>query len=125
MTPISDFVIDAWKHREKVIILTTANPRGVPNTIYATCVSLYDKETFLIADNYFFKTRRNILSGCCGNLLFITDNGHSYQIKGRITYYRSGPYYDDMKKWNPEKNPGHGVAVLKIEEVFSGAEKLS
>ncbi len=28
------------------------------------------------------------------------------------------------KKWNPEKHPGHAAAALKVEEVYSGAEKL-
>jgi hypothetical protein len=29
-----------------------------------------------------------------------------------------------VKSWNPEKLPGNGVAVIDIEEVYSGADKL-
>ncbi len=29
-----------------------------------------------------------------------------------------------MKKWNPKKHPGHAAAALKVEEVYTGAEKL-
>jgi uncharacterized protein len=29
-----------------------------------------------------------------------------------------------MKKWNPEKHPGRAAAALKVEEVYSGSEKL-
>jgi len=30
-----------------------------------------------------------------------------------------------MKKWNPQKHPGHAAAALNVEEVSSGAEKLA
>jgi hypothetical protein len=29
-----------------------------------------------------------------------------------------------MKKWNPDKYPGHAAAALKVEEIYSGSEKL-
>jgi len=29
-----------------------------------------------------------------------------------------------MKTWNSPKHPGHAAAALRIEEVYSGAEKL-
>jgi len=29
-----------------------------------------------------------------------------------------------MKTWNPEKHPGHAAVALKVEEVYSGVEKL-
>jgi len=29
-----------------------------------------------------------------------------------------------MKQWNPEKHPGHAAAALKVEEAYSGAERL-
>ena len=53
-------------------MLTTVDGAGVPNAIYATCVSRFDEETLVVADNYFNKTRKNILSGSKGSLLFIT-----------------------------------------------------
>ena len=77
-----------------------------------------------MADNYFHKTKVNIQSDSKGSLLFITESKKSYQIKGSIEYHTSGPVYDDMKTWNPEKHPGHAAAAIKVEEVYSGAEKL-
>jgi len=29
-----------------------------------------------------------------------------------------------MKKWNRADLPGYGVAVVEIQEIFSGAEKI-
>lgn len=114
----------AWEKRKGAVVLTTVDKDGVPNSIYATCVSKYDEETIVVADNYFDKTQKNILAGSKGSVLFITDEGASFQIKGRIEYLKDGPVFDDMKKWNPTKHPGHAAAALKVEEVYSGAKKL-
>ncbi len=124
MKTIPEKVSLAWNSRKNAIVLTTVDMRGIPNSIYATCVSKYNESTFIIADNYFKKTRENILSGNKASLLFITDEGTSYQIKGNINYYTSGEFFDDMKRWNPANHPGHAAAVLTVEEVYSGSEKL-
>lgn len=114
----------AWEKRKGAVVLTTVDKDGVPNSIYARCVSKYNEETIVVADNYFDKTQKNILAGSKGSVLFITDEGASFQIKGRIEYLKDGPVFDDMKKWNPTKHPGHAAAALKVEEVYSGAKKL-
>jgi len=41
-----------------------------------------------------------------------------------LSYFTEGELFDDMKKWNPTRLPGHGVAVLEIQEIFAGAQKL-
>lgn len=117
-------VIQAWDDHEGPIILSTVDKDGIPNSIYATCVSRYDDTTLVVANNYFSKTMENIGSGSTGSILFITGNGKSYQIKGDIEYHKDGPVFDDMKTWNPEKHPGHGATALKVKEVYTGAEQL-
>lgn len=124
MAILPEDVGTAWEKRKGAIVLTTVDKDGVPNSIYATCVSKYDEETIVVADNYFDKTQKNILAGSKGSVLFITDEGASFQIKGRIEYLKDGPVFEDMKKWNPTKHPGHAAAALKVEEVYSGAKKL-
>lgn len=124
MSTLPEIVNKAWENREGPVVLTTIDSEGVPNAIYATCVSKYSADTLVIADNYFNKTRANILAGSKVSLLFITKEGKSYQVKGVIEYYTSGPVFDDMKQWNPVKHPGHAAAALKVEQVFSGAERL-
>ena len=124
MAILPEDVGTAWEKRKDAIVLTTVDKDGVPNSIYATCVNKYDEETIVVADNYFDKTQKNILAGSKGSVLFITDEGASFQIKGRIEYLKDGPVFDDMKKWNPTKHPGHAAAALKVEEVYSGAKKL-
>ena len=117
-------VKDAWEKRNGPAIFTTVNEETMPNTIYVTCIGLYDDSTVLIADNYFDKTRHNIHAGSKGSLLFMTEDNKTYQIKGTLGYHTSGPLFDHMKSWNPEKHPGHAAAALAVEEVYSGSEKL-
>lgn len=124
MAALPEKVSKAWEDREGPIILSTVDGAGHPNAIYATCVSKFSEEIIVVANNYFAKTLENILAGSKGSILFITKEGTSYQIKGSIEYHKEGVIFDDMKKWNPQRLPGHAAAALKVEEVYAGAEKL-
>lgn len=114
----------AWEDREGPIILSTVNRDGMPNAIYATCVSKFSEDTIVVANNFFSKTLENILAASKGSILFMTKEGESYQMKGRIEYHKEGRIFEDMKKWNPQEHPGHAAAALKVEEVYMGAKKL-
>ncbi|MBW2563452.1 MAG: pyridoxamine 5'-phosphate oxidase family protein [Deltaproteobacteria bacterium] len=124
MAALPEKVSKAWEDREGPIILSTIDGDGIPNAIYATCVSIFSEDTVVVANNYFSKTLKNILAGSKGTILFITKEGKSYQIKGSIEYHKEGSIFEDMKKWNPKKHPGHAAAALIVEEVYTGAEKL-
>ncbi|PIE59004.1 MAG: pyridoxamine 5-phosphate oxidase [Desulfobulbus propionicus] len=124
MPQLPEEVSKAWDIHSGPVILSTVNKDGMPNSIYATCVSKYDEQTLVVANNYFSKTMENIESGSKACILFITSENISYQVKGTLAYYTKGPVFDDMKKWNPEKHPGHGAAALQVETVYKGREKL-
>jgi predicted pyridoxine 5'-phosphate oxidase superfamily flavin-nucleotide-binding protein len=124
MPALPESVSQAWENREGPIILTTVDAEGKPNAIYATCVSKYSEDTLVVADNFFNKTRANILANSPASLLFITKEGKSYQIKGTIEYHTAGVVFNDMKQWNPANLPGHAAAALNIEHVYSGADQL-
>ena len=125
MAKLSEIVNEAWGNREEKIIFTTVDEEGTPNSVYITCTARYGEDLIVIADNYFDKTKKNILSGSRGSVLFITKDGKAYQAKGTIKYYREGEIFDDMKTWNPDKHPGHAAVALRVEEVYSGAVKLN
>lgn len=114
----------AWNDRKGPIVFTTVSADGVPNSIYATCVSLYQENSIIVANNYFSKTMKNIEAGSQGVILFITEEDKAYQIKGSIEHVTEGPVFDNMKSWNPERLPGVGAAIIAIEEIYKGAEKL-
>jgi len=124
MAELPEQVSKAWEERKGPVILSTVNADGIPNSIYATCVSKFSEDTIVVANNYFSKTLNNILAGSKGSILFITKEGESYQIKGSIEYHKEGIIFEDMKKWNPKQHPGHAATALKVEEVYTGAKKL-
>ena len=124
MSVLPEEVSKAWEERKGPIIFTTVDKNEVPNAIYATCVNKFAEDTIVIADNYFDKTRNNILEGSKGSILFITSEGKAFQVKGTIEYHKEGDIFEDMKKWNPKKHPGNAAAALKVEEVYSGAKRL-
>lgn len=124
MAVLPGTVKKAWEDREGPVVLTTVDDRGIPNSIYVKCVSIYNDSIIVVADNYFDKTRKNIFAGSYGSVLFITKDNVSFQVKGPITYHTDGDIFAEMKKWNPEKHPGHAAAALTVEDVYSGSEKL-
>lgn len=113
-----------WENKQDAVVLTTVSNKGIPNSIYATQVALFDENKVLIANNKFRKTLENIEIGKEATVLFITKETKSYQLKGRVSYRTEGNEFNDMKKWNRADLPGHGVAVVEIKEIFSGAEKI-
>ena len=124
MIKIPEEVIKAWNEKQDPVVLTTVSMRGIPNSIYATCAALFDGDKVLVANNKFKKTHQNILENDKANLLFISKEKKAYQLKGIIRYETEGKAFEDMKKWNRADLPGYGVAILEVEEIFSGADKV-
>jgi len=124
MKILPEIVSKAWDNRKGAIVFSTLSKQGIPNSIYATCVSKVNENNIVVANNFFNKTLENIKSGSQGSILFITNEDKSYQIKGSIKYFTEGEQFEDMKKWNPKNLPGHGAAVIEIEDVYAGGEKL-
>jgi hypothetical protein len=84
MTGLTKELMTASENREGPVVFTTVVEQGTLNSIYANCVSKYDEETLVVANNFFDKSRKNILSGSKGLLLFIIKGCRSYQIKGKL-----------------------------------------
>jgi len=125
MANLPEAVKTQWENVEGAMVLTTVNTDGLPNSVYVACVKKIADDKIVITDNYFSKTRTNIAAGSKGSLLFITKDRKSFQIKGSFEYFTDGPIFDDMKNWVRQDLPKVAAAVLNIEEVYSGAEKLA
>jgi uncharacterized protein len=125
MTMLPDKVREAWEERQAPSIFATVSADGMPNAIYVTCIGLFGDDRIVIADNFFSKTRANILAGSRGAVLFRSKEGTQYQVKGSLEYHTEGEIFEDMKRWNLPDKPGHAAAALHIEEVYSGAERLA
>ncbi len=124
MAVLPTIVSNAWDDREGPVVLTTVDGTGVANSIYASCTSKFSEDKLVEVDNFLAKTKANILVGSKGDLLFITKKGKAYQVKGSIDYVKDGAIFEDMKTWLNPKLPGHAAAVVNVEEVYCGADKL-
>jgi predicted pyridoxine 5'-phosphate oxidase superfamily flavin-nucleotide-binding protein len=117
-------VAQAWDNREGPAVLATVDASKMPNAIYVGEIRYVPSEGFIVADNYFHKTRANIKTGTKGAILFLTKERKSFQVKGPLTYHTAGPVFENMRSWHDPKYPGVAAALLRVEEAYSGAEKL-
>lgn len=122
MAKLPEIVSKSWDLRNGPIVLTTVDSNGTPNAIYATCTKKFNEEKLVVADNFFNKTRANILAGSKGSMLFITKEGKAFQVKGAIDYVKDGEIYDFIKA---DFQGAVAATVVNVEEVYSGAEKLA
>ena len=114
----------AWEMRDGPAVFATASQDGMPNAVYVACLQLRDDGRIAVMDNYFTKTKANIQAGTKGSVLFLTKSEESYQAKGSIEYMTSGPEYEQLKATLDEKLPRVGVALLTVEELYSGSKKI-
>lgn len=75
----------AWDNREGPAVLVTVDAAKTPNAIYVGEIRYVPGEGFIVADNYFCKTRANIKSGTKGAVLFLTKERKSFQAKGPLS----------------------------------------
>ena len=124
MSEAMQTLVDAWKDHQDWPVMATVDSEGRPNIIYVGEIALDPEIGFIVADNYFNKTRANIESGSSGAILFITKERKAYQVKGAIEYLTEGAVYAKMLENHDPKHPGLAATVVKVEEVYSGAERL-
>jgi len=111
--------------KQNTFPVATCNQEGIPNVIYIKYLKVIDDETVLIADNYLSKTRDNILSN--GKIAFVVldKEKDSFQIKGTAERLTEGDMFDEVQKWVPDKLPRVAAVIMRVESVYSGAERLS
>jgi predicted pyridoxine 5'-phosphate oxidase superfamily flavin-nucleotide-binding protein len=119
-----DILTQAWNDREEIAVFATVDTNRSPNAIYITEVRHLPGEGFVVADNYFHKTRANIQTGTRGAILFLTKGRKSFQVKGALSYHTSGTIFEFMQSWHDPKYPGVAATLLQVEEAYSGADKL-
>ena len=122
MTQLTDEVKKAISQQE-VFPVATSDNEGIPNVIYVKYLKIIDDNSVLMADNYFEKTRDNILGN--GKIAFVVrdDEKGSYQIKGAAQRFTEGAMFDEVQKWVPDKLPKAAI-VMTVEEIYNGAERI-
>ncbi|WP_319507936.1 pyridoxamine 5'-phosphate oxidase family protein [uncultured Methanolobus sp.] len=107
----------------KIFPFATASKDGVPNVIpIGMCMLQEDSETVWIVDNYFLKTKENILANPKGAIyVWGPEIKGCFQIKGDIEVIDSGEEYEAMRKIVKEigeRFPAKLLMKMKITDVF-------
>ncbi|MCD4831652.1 MAG: pyridoxamine 5'-phosphate oxidase family protein [Anaerohalosphaeraceae bacterium] len=124
MAKLPDAVKKAMSKQDVFVVATSSND-NVPNVIYVTHLKAVDDQTVLIADNYFNKTRDNVLGN--GKIAFavLDEEKGSYQVKGTAERLTEGPMFDEVQKWVPDRLPRVAAVVMHVKEIYNGAKSIS
>jgi len=123
---IPNRVLEAWQERDGPSVLTTVDADGLPNTIWVNIVRLFDGDKLAIGDIVFSKTRANLqLPNAVGNYLWLTKEKKSFQIKGHFTYETEGERFETLQAETDPKFTLVAAAVLHVDEIWEGAERLA
>lgn len=114
----------AWPLRIGPAVFTTVDGGGNPNSVYVLSMKLLDDGRILVMDNRFHKTRENIKNGSRGSFLFLAPGHKSYQVKGRLDYFSSGPLFEEFKSEIAPRFARLAAVALHPEEIYCGAERL-
>lgn len=111
--------------KQKVFVLGTADPKGVPNVVPVGAIKILDDRTILVSDQFFRKTLKNLKQNPRVALSF-WDEREGYQIKGRARIHTSGKIYEDTAEWVRRRGEKMGVSlkskgavVIRITAIYS------
>jgi hypothetical protein len=107
----------------KIFPLATASKDGVPNVIpIGMCFLQEDAETIWIVDNYFLKTKENIMANPKAAIyVWGPEINGCFQVKGDIEVVDSGEEYEAMRsmvKAKSDRFPAKLLMKMTITEVF-------
>lgn len=110
--------------KQDVFPVATSSRDGTPNVVYIKFLKTVDDETVLIADNYFNKTRNNIINNGKVAFVVLDEEKGSYQVKGTAERLEEGTMYDEVQKWCSDDLPKTAAVVMHTDAVYNGAEKI-
>ena len=110
--------------KEEAFPVATASNDSTANVAYITYLKPIDDETILIADNFLNKTRDNILANSKVSFVVLDEKKGSYQIKGSAKRLTEGEMFEHVQDWVVNELPRVAAIVMKVEEVYNGAEKI-
>jgi len=87
--------------KQNTFPVATCNQEGIPNVIYIKYLKVIDDEIVLDKEK------------------------DSFQIKGTAERLTEGDMFDEVQKWVPDKLPRVAAVIMRVESVYSGAERLS
>jgi Predicted flavin-nucleotide-binding protein structurally related to pyridoxine 5''-phosphate oxidase len=104
----------------KLVYLSTASKKGVPNAVPIGAFKLLDDGTMLISDQFFNKTLENLKENPHAGITWWGEKG-GFQIKGTTTIHTSDAIFKEDAAWIKELKPNlvaKSAIVLSITDVF-------
>jgi len=128
MSALSEDVLTAIEQTMPITV-ATACPEGIPNIIYMSFLKAVDADTLVAADCAFDKTRTNLEANPRMAVLVMNpETKRAFQIKCTAEEVTSGQRFDAVRDWVHLSQPQFKVRAayyLKVESVYSGADKLA
>lgn len=104
----------------KIVFLATTSKEGTPNVVPIGAFKLLDDETFLISDQFFKKTLKNMKENPKIALSYWGEKG-GFQIKGSATLHTNDEVFKQDVAWMKELRPNltpKSAVVMKVTEVY-------
>lgn len=108
--------------KQDVFPVATSTTTGIPNVAYVKYLKVLDDHRILIGDNYFDKTKENIVNNKQLSFVVLDEEKGSFQIKGTAERLTKGELFEQVQQWVSEKFPRVAAVVLNVEKIYSGAE---
>ncbi|MDD3647685.1 MAG: pyridoxamine 5'-phosphate oxidase family protein [Candidatus Dojkabacteria bacterium] len=106
---------------KSIISLSTSSIRCRPNLVAVSCVKVVAADKILITDNFFGKTRKNLLENASVSLAVWSPKGaKGWQFKGVAKYYSRGRWKRLVDEMKENKGLAHKAAVVvTVKEVYN------
>lgn len=104
--------------------LATSTAKGNVNVVAVACCKVVGPNLILSTDNYFNKTRSNLLENSkVAVAVWSQDEKEGYQFKGKAQYLTSGEWKDAVDRDPDNEGLAHKAAVLiEVKEIWNLVE---
>jgi predicted pyridoxine 5'-phosphate oxidase superfamily flavin-nucleotide-binding protein len=104
----------------KIVFLATSSKEGTPNVVPIGAFKMLDDETFLISDQFFNKTLKNMKENPKIAISYWGEKG-GFQIKGSVTLHTNDEVFKQDVAWMKELRPNltpKSAVIMKVTEVY-------
>ncbi|MBP9817301.1 pyridoxamine 5'-phosphate oxidase family protein [Candidatus Shapirobacteria bacterium] len=108
---------------KSIIAFSTCSPTGQPNTVAVACAVAISPNQVLVTDNFFNKTRQNLINNQQVSLTFWnleqSLDGAGYQFKGTAQVITTGELKEKVDQMECNQGLAHKAAILvTITEIW-------
>ena len=112
-----DKKVEKLLKRKKILFFATSSKKGKPNLIAVESMGLFSNK-ILLTDCQMKKTLKNLKENKLVSIC-VTNNKNYFQIKGIVSYYKKGKWFELAKKMlKKEPYKPKGAILISIREIY-------